>query len=242
MAMIMGGGFVLVVILFSFFIALIVGFVIHGIGANKKRLEVLTSWAQAKGWTYIAQDTNLHRQFSCPPFNEHGDYPRCIEVLSGTFRGREALSCTFTYTRTTSSGSGSDRSSSTSTFHHHVVMLFLPAWLPQLNLTRETFGTRIGKAFGAQDIQFESEEFNKAWRITSKDLKFAHDIVNPQLMERLMAADARRLPLHFDGQAVLTWTDGTTDLENIDHRLEFLSDAVNCIPPFIWQDHGTNRA
>lgn len=228
-------------LIFASVIGLMIVLLIYGVRAGKKRREAFFTWAQARGWTYVARDPQLHKQFTCPPFDSQGEDPHCSEVLSGSFQGRTALSCTYTYSRTTSSTDSNGHSStSTTNYDHHVVMLYLPAWLPPLNLTRETFGTRLMKAFGAQDIQFESEAFNKAWRVTAKDLKFAHDVVNPQLMERLMAADFRGMPLHFSGQTVLTWSTGRSQLNNIDAHLTLLTEALTHVPEFVWQDHGTN--
>ena len=93
------------------------------------------------------------------PFGQ-GSSRRAIEVLRGhaTTAG-PALS--FTYVWTT--GSGKNRT----THHAHVVALGLPTFLPTVEVTPEGLGARLAKLVGAQDVQFESEAFNRAYRVAA---------------------------------------------------------------------------
>ncbi len=194
-----------------------------------KRQERLAQWALRNGWTYTRSDRSLVDLSRRQPFGV-GHNRRATEVLRGTWRGAPALS--FTYEWTTGSGK------TQTTQHAHVVALALPTYLPTLELTPEGLGASLAKLVGAQDIQFESEAFNQAYRVVASDQRVAHAIVRPQLMERLLRPDAVRTPWRIDGTWILTWAVGTTDLDRLAGRLGLLSAVVDSIPRHVWQDHG----
>ena len=206
-------------------VAVVVGVVWY----QRKRDAALRAWAAATGWTYVGRDPSLVGRWRGQPFNVgHSRYAR--EVLVGRFGGREAVSFTYVY-RT---GGGKNQSTVT----YHVLAMALPAYLPTLELTPEGLGAKVAKAFGGQDIQFESEDFNRAWRVEARDLKFAHDVVHPRLMERLLRPDARGVSIRIEGTDVLTWASGATDVTAIAPRLAVLAAVVDAVPRHVWQDHG----
>lgn len=194
-----------------------------------QRTKKIKAWATASGWTYVGTDPPLVDRWHGEPFGT-GHSRRTSEVMVGRWRNRPAVSFTYTY-RT-----GSGKNESTYTFH--VLALPLPAFLPTLELTPEGFGARVAKAFGGQDIQFESDDFNRAWRVESRDLKFAHDVVHPRLMERLLRADARGACLRISGTDVLTWSVGSTVTDRIAGRLGLMTAVIDSVPRYVWQDHG----
>lgn len=198
-----------------------------------RRNKRIKAWATASGWTYVGTDRSLVDRWQGEPFGR-GHTRTTSEVMVGRWSGRPAISFTYSY-RT---GSGKDES----TYSYHVIALPLPAYLATLELTPEGFGTRLAKVFGGQDIQFESEEFNRAWRVESPDPKFAHDVVHPRLMERLMRADARGVSLRISGTDILTWTAGQTVTERIAGRLGLMTAVIESVPRYVWQDHGYDPA
>lgn len=161
-------------------------------------------------------------------------------MLTGTLRGQQGTHqvTSFTYSYTKDSGTGPDGSRNSTTYHHHVLALRLPAPLPTLELTHEGVGAKMAKAFGGQDIQFESEDFNRVWRVESDQLKFAHDVVRPLLMERLLRADAREVSFRLEGDTLLVWVAGRSDLNRIGPCGFMMVAFVESIPRFVWQDHG----
>lgn len=217
--------------MFVFCLVFLVVIVVVGVRNRRRRREANAAWAAARGWSVLAKDKALARRWDGAPFNT-GNSRQATEILAGPSEGRHALS--FRYTYTTTSGSGDNQSSTD--HHHHVVAVFLPALLPALTIAPETFGTKIVKAFGGQDIQFESEQFNTRWRVTSPDPRFAHDVVHPRTMERLLQPDVAGRPIRFVGDAVLTWSSGVPQLEVIDARLAVLHQMIDAIPGYVWQD------
>ena len=194
-----------------------------------RRGRQLKAWAAASGWTFVGTDPSLVNRWPGAPFGI-GRSRRATEVMVGRWGDRPAVSFTYTYV------TGSGKSQTTHRFH--VLALPLPAFLPSLELTPEGFGSKLLTALGAEDIQFESEDFNRAWRVAAASPKFAHDVVHPRLMERLLAPDAVGSRLHITGTDILSWAGGPTSTARIPQRLALLQAVIDSVPRYVWQDHG----
>jgi hypothetical protein len=207
----------------------LVGMLVLSVWLQKKRHERFRLWAATNGWTYQEADRSLIHLSRRQPFGV-GHSQAASEVLRGTFESLPALS--FSYGWTT--GSGKTQSSHDA----HVVALELPAALPSLEVTPEGLGAELAKLVGAQDLQFESEAFNQAYRVAASDQRVGHAILHPRLMERLLLADARGSAWRIEGTLILSWESGTTDLDRLAARLGLLAAVVRSIPRHVWQDHG----
>lgn len=208
-------------------VGLFASFVVIAFFVERKRKERLAAFAAAIGWTYQHRAPQLVGRWRGQPFNV-GSSRQASHLLAGTFRGRPAAAFQYQY----STGSGKNRSTTTLT----VTMLSLPAALPDLEITNEGVGAKIAKAFGGQDIQFESEEFNRRWRVEARVRKTAHDIVHPRFMELMVAGPPD--PIRFEGTDVWTWHLGPIRTEVIHERLTRLSRVVDLVPRHVWQDYG----
>ncbi|MFD6093498.1 hypothetical protein ACFWGN_15375 [Oerskovia sp. NPDC060338] len=197
--------------------------------AGKARRRMFEAWAARHGLGYADLDRDLAKRWKGTPFGA-GHARKATEVLAGQYAGRPALSFTYVWTV------GGGKSETTHTAH--VVVLFLPVALPTLELTPEGFGTRVAKAFGGQDIQLESEDFNRAWRIEASDLRFAHQVLHPRLMHRLLEPDFARRNVRIEGDAILGWTGGRTVLDNVLPLMSRLAVVADAIPDHVWLDRG----
>lgn len=205
------------------------GVIVWAYLSRTRRDRQLKAWAAASGWTYVGSDPSLVDRWPGAPFGV-GWSRRTSEVMVGRWGERPAVSFTYSYV----TGSGKSRR----TFFFHVLALPLPAFLPSLELTPDGFAVRLLTGFAADDIQFESEDFNKAWRVVAADPKYAHDVVHPRLMERLMAPDALGSRLHIAGTDILSWAGGPTDTAGIPRRLALMQAVIDSVPRYVWQDHG----
>ena len=221
----MGDGSVVLVV----GVALVVGLLALGIWYQAVRRRRLTEWAARNGWVYADSDDSLVTISDRYPFGE-GHHRRTAEVLRGQFSGRDATS--FVYRWRTGNGKQEQQHSV------HVVAVALPAYLPIVEVVPEGLGARLARAFGGQDLSFESDEFNRAFRIQAFDEPTAYAIVHPRLMERLLLPDARQVAWRTDGVRILSWQSGTTDLGTLATRLSVVSAVVSAIPRHVWQDHG----
>lgn len=198
-----------------------------------RREEAAKAWAARIGWMYMGSDASLTQRWRGTPFNT-GNARRTSEVVAGTYSGKAATSFAYRYT----TKRGDDRQ----TYTFHVVTLALPAFLPDVQLTPDGFGAKLERVMGGQDMVFESEDFNRAWRVETSDPAVAHAVVHPRLMERLMQPDARGLHVRIEGTDILCWSGGNPDLDQVARRLGVLNAIVTSVPRHVWLDHGYDPA
>jgi hypothetical protein len=217
-------------------LVLVICFGIYAYTQNKKRIDALAAFALAKGWTFVDEDASYTTRWNGAPFGE-GHSRRARDVVVGTFDNHQFVSFDYTYVTTESDGRGGSHSE---THHYAVSALALPTFLPAICLTPESVMTRIGHVVGMQDIELESEAFNRKYRVQCPDPKFASDVLTPRTMELLLA----RPTLHFRivGADVVCWEQGTTDPTKLLARISTLAGFVAGIPAFVWHDHGVGQA
>lgn len=124
-------------------------------------------------------------------------------IFDGASEGMPYQAFQYQYT----SSSGKNRK----TYYYMIASLVIPTWLPEFSVSREDVLDKIGKTFGGQDIHFESEEFNRLFRVRGSNEKVAHDVMHPQMMEWFMRVQPPGFQMR--DQRVLVWRSGelTTD-------------------------------
>src|SRR5881397_3516034 len=150
--------------------------------ADKKRRATLLSYAQSNGWTYVARDDSWCDRFPGNPFGD-GDDRTASNILQGPYDGTSMVAFDYSY-ETSSTDSKGNRSTTTHRFS--VCAVQMPGWLPGLELTPESVLTRFAGHLGLDDIELESEDFNRRYRVKARDPKFAYDVLNPRTMTALL--------------------------------------------------------
>jgi len=206
--------------------------------ANRKRQEAIAAWAAAAGWTFVGQDDSLAFRWAGSPFGP-ADEREAVEVLRGAYAGADAVS--FTY-RSTKVSRDSDGKTQRSTTTHHVIALTLTTALPTVEVTPEGLGAKLAKIVGAQDIQFESDEFNRAYRVAGGEPQTVHAVIHPRLMERLLEPGTRGTAWRIEGNTILSWRSGSTDIDRITGTLALLATIRDAVPRHVWLDHGYDPA
>jgi hypothetical protein len=198
---------------------------------HRKRVAELTSWAQANGWTYAEHADELVGRFVGVPFGQ-GFGRTARHLLTSKMGGRPVVA--FEYSYKEHRGSGKDRR--TVTFTYAVVSTTAPAARPTLQVTHEHFGTRLLGAVGLDDLQLESEEFNRAFRVSADDAKFAYDVLHPRTMEWMLADPrAREVNFRFERSDVLSWEDGRLNPQRAAWAASYLLDLLDRVPQFVWK-------
>ncbi len=198
---------------------------------DARRRAALAAFAASKGWSYTDRDDTWATRFVGEPFGR-GENRQARNVLRGRDQEHELVAFDYSFeTRNDDSRGGSNK-----TVHRFsVAVLALPAWLPLLEVTPESLGTRIAGTLGRQDIELESEDFNRRYRVQAADPKFAFDVLNPRTMQRLLALPPLRLRV--EGPDAFCWEPGRSEPVALLARLSALNTVLTGIPSYIWSDH-----
>ncbi|HTY72178.1 MAG TPA: DUF3137 domain-containing protein [Actinomycetes bacterium] len=218
-----------------FVVFLVVGaaFVVIGYLNNQKRIKAVEQFCVDRGWSYVAEAPQYVDRWQGHPFGT-GERRRARNVMSGEWRGAAFVGFDYSY-ETTSTDANGRTNRTTHTFG--VVALGLPTYLPTLQVTGESVLRRAAQAVGmGHDIDLESEDFNRAFTVTSPDPKFASDVLTPRTMEMLLAAP--HLAWRIEGTDILSWATGAFSPVDVLQRLDHLSKVVAGVPSFVWHDHG----
>ena len=198
---------------------------------EQKRREQLLVWASANGYAFAPEDDSWCERWNGNPFGE-GDHRRARNVVTGTIGDKPFAAFDYSY-ETHSTDSKGNR---TTTTHRYVVCsLQLPTHLPMLQVTPEGFFTRIGNVLGLDDIELESEDFNRRFRVHANDRKFASDVLSPRTMQALL--DRPDLSWRIQGVDILSWEDGRLSPLGAVAMTSAMQTVVNGIPSFVWKDH-----
>jgi hypothetical protein len=187
-------------------------------------------WSTNSGFTYAVEDDTWCDRWRTTPFGD-GDHRKARNVITGTTASRPFAAFDYSYQTHSSNGKGGQ---STTTHRYVVTSLQLPTYLPQLQVTPETFMTRLGNALGLDDIELESEDFNRHFRVHSRDRKFACDVLTPRTMQLLLAHPG--LCWRIDGSDIVAWQDGRVSPAVVLAATSQLGHIVDGIPAFVWHD------
>lgn len=127
-------------------------------------------------------------------------------------------------------GSGKDRT----THYCGALAARVPLNFPQLNISGEDLFSKLGNAMGFRDLQFELEQFNKRYRITTADEKAAYQIICPEMIEYLMHIPVRNWQIL--GNFILVTDSYLFDPMEITRMAADIDGFLHRIPAFVRQD------
>lgn len=172
------------------------------------------------GWRCLGSAKPVCEDPAVPPF--HGGRPRRTDVVFGQWRGRGAQWFVLA--------------------QNAVARVDLPVPLPSLLLLPRGVSQAFDVGVG-EDLRTESADFGQSWRVWCQDLRYAHALLHPRVMERLLAPDAPSCGLTIDGSGIYAWEPVTrVSGDVVGARLTLLSDVIDLIPPHVWRMYGSHRA
>jgi hypothetical protein len=191
---------------------------------NAALREGLANLARANGWTFSKRQDAVAATWRQDPFGE-GFTRRCRNVVQGTSAGLPFIALDYQY----STRSGDD----TQTHPFAVTAVQLAAPMPPLSVTPEHVVSRL---LGGHDIELESEDFNRRFRVKAQVPKFAYDVLTARTMEMLLA----RPPMswHFEGRWLVCFAHGDLTATVLLSQLDTAKRIVAGIPAFVWTDVG----
>lgn len=177
-----------------------------------------------------ARHYSLADDYSFLPFLAHGQNRYVFNVLSGRYQESEVMAFDFHY-ETDEKAENNDLTNS----HHYLTtaMLLMPAYFPKLRIVPESWGSKIEESLAGGDVQFESAEFNRAFRVCSSDKRLAYDICNPQVIDYLL--ENRDLNLQVQNCTLATASDTQWSVQQVEANLKRLSEIRARLPEYLFQ-------
>jgi Protein of unknown function (DUF3137) len=216
-----------VVLIFAAFLVVAVVAVYLSYLAAKKRREELATYAVTHGWRYEVEQPLLVDRFTGPPFGL-GFGRRAYNVLYGSHDGRDLVSFDYEYKTRTSNG----KQTTTHVHVFSVLGLSMGVLMPPLSVDPENFLDRFVGRLTGNDIDLESDDFNRAFTVSSPDRKFASDVLHPQMMEFLL--QHRQLGWRFEQDSMLVIARGRRTPAQIDATLAVMDRITDLVPDFVW--------
>lgn len=185
--------------------------------------------ARIDGWDYAPGTSAYAQRLHAFPFGV-GSNPRDVDVVRGPLNGFACASFTHQYDEANSV----DEVGIPLSWQIDIVTLVYP--LAKIDIVPDDVLAKFAKLLGGQDIDFESAAFNAEWRVKAGDRKYAHDIVHPRLMERLLWSDAKGLAIRIEGPYVYAWSAGRRGPEDLARRIGVLTAVARQIPDFVYRE------
>jgi len=213
-------------------VGIVVLLIVFSIVSTKKRVTAFTAWANQHGWTYAEADSRYDYMPWGFPFDAGHD-KKASDILTAPDGPNRALCFTYRYktTTTTSDGHGGTRTSE-ETHYFAIYSLHLSKSLPGLRVTKEGLFGKLARMVGMHDIEFESEAFNREFKVKGDDRKFASDVVNPPMMQFLLDGDAPGFTIA--GDDIVLAKRGRLKLETVEPTVAYLQAVLTHVPNFVW--------
>ncbi len=225
--------------LMALVLALGIGAFVLGKRAEQRRRAELTSLCERRGWRLSpAHDDSMEDRYAEFPSLGRGDDRYAFNVVEGPLPpgkddGGARRCCAFDYHYETYS---TDSKGHRQTRHHHFSALVVECALPlqSLSIRPETFFDRIGEFFGADDIDFESAEFSRAFHVKAGNRKWAFDVIHQETMEFLLAAP--RFMLEFRHGRVLVRRESVWQVADLEQALDVACGVLDRLPGYLLRE------
>jgi hypothetical protein len=173
---------VLLPLFFALVVVAIVAGIVWGYYAKRKRAEAFQILATQLSLSYSPEDPFGTLGWPFALF-QRGDGQGVENVLSGTWQGLDVTAFDFWYY-----DESTDSKGNTSRSYHRFdcAITTIEAACSHLTIDHENLLTRIAGALSLKDLQFESDEFNRAFKVNSKDERFAYAFVDARMMQWLL--------------------------------------------------------
>jgi hypothetical protein len=224
-----------VALLFLAGLAVVVTVAVVAFNLEQKRRERVLAFALGRGWLYEADDPSLVDAFPGEPFGR-GDSRRARTVLRGKESGRDFVA--FDYSYATHTQTSKERR--TTVHRYAVVAVPLPVPLGVVEVRPEGLMARAADAIGVSgDLELESEDFNRRFRVRARNAKLASDVLSPRTMEYLVAQRRDAVPaFRVSGGHVVAWRTGRLEPMEVVRTCAVLDRVLDGVPSFVWRDAG----
>ena len=182
---------ILMIVLFAI---LVITTIVWGQHQAKQRTEALAALCRRRSWRLLPDhDRDMEGRYLAFTCLQYGSDRYAFNVFEGQSAGRPL--CGFDYHYETTS---IDSKGNTTTHNHYFSALVVDVGLPltPLVIRPEGFWDKVGALFGADDIDFELEEFSRQFCVRGPDRRWAYDVLQQSTMEFLLGAPRFNIELH----------------------------------------------
>lgn len=154
---------------------------------RKRRRDELAVFAGQHGLEYSPTDP-----FGLvdPSFHlfQQGDGRGCENVVWGSWFDLPVKETDYWYYTESTDGRGNR----TKQYHYFsVAIVDIPAFLPWVSIGHESVLSAIAQHLGFHDITFESEDFNREFRVKARDQEFAFKLIDPRMIQWLLSTNGQ---------------------------------------------------
>ncbi len=209
----------------------IVGAIIWGLYAGKKRREAMGLLANQLGLQFTAErNYRIAERYAFLDKLRQGSNRYAYNIIDGDFQGHAIAAFDYHYETHSTDSKGRQQ-----THHHHFSFFILPLErpFPELTIAKESFFSKIAQAVGFDDIDFESHEFSKKFAVRSKDKKFAYDFCNAQMIDYLLGHP--NINVEVDQNSLALGFDSCLKVEEIEEHLQQLIKIRSLIPDYLFE-------
>jgi hypothetical protein len=217
---------------FAVLAALVIGFFVHTARQRRLRQEALQGLANSLGLSFDpGRDYDHDDRYAHLEIFRRGSRRYAYNTVSGRMSlGRHECGIVFGDFHYAVRRSGSNKKKKSERFSYLIVEL---PWadVPDLLIRAEGFFDRLGAMVGFDDIDFESEEFSRAFFVKSPDRKFAYDLIDRSMMDFLLASRPLLIDLEH-GKLCLCSSKRTWEPGQFSRQLAWLGSFLSR-----WPDH-----
>lgn len=209
------------------FFAIVVLVIIAAIASSymaAQRRKALAEFANTMGWLYSADDPfGIPYIYSFLDCLNKGYDQRAFNVMHGRLGDMDLRAFDYRYT----TGSGKNR-----TVHRLSAVIAEAKYaLKPIIIRPEHFGDRLAGMLGFEDIDFEWEEFNRAFYVKAEDKQFAYDVINQKMMEYLM--DNRGWTVQIQGTDMIVYNGTVFGPEEFASAANFARVFLALLPDYL---------
>jgi len=194
---------------------------------SAQRKKELAEWATRAGLAFSPRPDrsmdNRYPQFGCL---RRGHTRNAYNVAAGTWNGRHLEAFDYRYV----TGHGKNRS--VHTFSAIVFRSALP--LKPLQVRPENAFDKLTEFFGADDIDFESDQFSREFHVKSPEKKWAFDVLHQRTMEFLLSQP--RFSIEFDQTQVICWRNRRFNLEIRESAIRVVEGILDRLPEYLTRE------
>ena len=196
------------------------------------RRKKLRAWASAHGLRFDpgpdASFERRHPEFGCL---RRGHSRRGSNIAQGTRHGRSIEVFDYRYV----TGHGKNRN----VHRFSGVIVSSSIALRPLQIRAENVFDRVAEFFGAEDIDFESAEFSRAFHVRASDKRWAYDVLHQRTIEFLLSMP--RFSIQLGEREMIVWRGRRFAPETFETALTVARGILERLPRYVVRNEGGAR-